>query len=120
MGRAAFPQRFGAAHLIEIVRGTGADKIARLGRDRIPTFGVGVERGKNEWRSLMRQMAEMLERHVTVAAPMGRGGGRMRLKRPRPASPDQMRIIREGETAVMEYAEPSIRVVTLPSTASSN
>ena len=28
----------------------------------------------------------------------------MRLKRPRPASPDQVRIIREGETAVIEYA----------------
>ena len=37
----------------------------------------------------------------------------MRLKRPRPASPDQVRITREGETAVIEYADPSIRVVNL-------
>ena len=49
-------QRFGAAHLIDILRGTGTDKIARFGHDRIPTFGVGAERGKNEWRSLIRQM----------------------------------------------------------------
>ena len=37
----------------------------------------------------------------------------MRTKRPRPASPDQVRIIREGETAVIEYADPSVRVVNL-------
>ncbi len=49
-------QRFGAAHLIDILRGTATDKIARFGHDRIPTFGVGAERGKNEWRSLIRQM----------------------------------------------------------------
>ena len=49
-------QRFGAAHLIDILRGTGTDKTARFGHDRLPTFGVGAERGKNEWRSLIRQM----------------------------------------------------------------
>ncbi len=49
-------QRFGAAHLIDVLRGTGTDKIARLGHDRLPTFGVGAARGKNEWRSLIRQM----------------------------------------------------------------
>ena len=37
----------------------------------------------------------------------------MRLKRPRPASPDQVRITREGETAVIENADPSVRVVNL-------
>ena len=37
----------------------------------------------------------------------------MRLKRPRPAAPDQVRIAREGDTAVIEYADPSIRVVNL-------
>ena len=37
----------------------------------------------------------------------------MRKKKARPASPDQVRITREGETAVIEYADPSIRVVHL-------
>ena len=49
-------QRFGVAHLIDIVRGTKTEKIARFGHDRLPTFGVGADRGKNEWRSLIRQM----------------------------------------------------------------
>ena len=37
----------------------------------------------------------------------------MRLRRPRPASPDEVRITREGDTAVIEYADPSIRTVHL-------
>ena len=49
-------QRFGAAHLIDIVRGTKTEKIARFGHDRLPAFGIGADRGKNEWRSLIRQM----------------------------------------------------------------
>ena len=49
-------QRFGAAHVIDILRGTETEKIARAGHHRLPTFGVGAARGKNEWRSLIRQM----------------------------------------------------------------
>ena len=37
----------------------------------------------------------------------------MRLRRPRPASPDEIRITREGDTAVIEYADPSVRGVHL-------
>ena len=37
----------------------------------------------------------------------------MRLRRPRPASPDEVRITREGGAAVIEYADPNIRGVHL-------
>ena len=37
----------------------------------------------------------------------------MRTKRPRPASPDEVRITRDGDTAIIEYADSSIRVVHL-------
>ncbi len=49
-------ERFGAAHLIDILRGRETEKIVRFGHHRLPTFGVGADRGKNEWRSLIRQM----------------------------------------------------------------
>ena len=49
-------QRFGAAHLIDLLRGTETEKIRRFGHHRLPTFGVGAERGPPEWRSLIRQM----------------------------------------------------------------
>ena len=49
-------ERFGAAHLIDILRGTETEKIVRFGHGRLPGFGAGADRGKNEWRSLIRQM----------------------------------------------------------------
>ena len=49
-------ERFGAAHVIDVLRGTATEKIERAGHDRLPTFGVGADRGKNEWRSLIRQL----------------------------------------------------------------
>ncbi len=49
-------ERYGAAHIIDILRGTATDKIAQAGHDRLPTFGAGTEWKKEEWRSLIRQM----------------------------------------------------------------
>ena len=49
-------QRFGAAHLIDILRGSETEKIVRFNHHRLPVFGVGADLGKNEWRSLIRQM----------------------------------------------------------------
>ena len=49
-------QRFGAAHVIDILRGSETEKITRFGHHRLPVFGVGKARGKNDWRSLLRQM----------------------------------------------------------------
>ena len=49
-------ERFGAAHLIDIVRGAQTAKVAQFGHGRLPVFGTGADRGKNEWRSIVRQM----------------------------------------------------------------
>ena len=37
----------------------------------------------------------------------------MRPRRPRPASPDEVRISRDGDSAIIEYADPRIRGVHL-------
>ena len=49
-------QRFGAAHIIDILRGQSTEKVSRLGHDRLPTFGVGSEHNKDLWRSILRQL----------------------------------------------------------------
>ena len=49
-------ERFGAAHLIDVLRGKKSDKVERFGHDSLPSFGAGAERSANEWRSLIRQM----------------------------------------------------------------
>ena len=49
-------ERFGAAHLIDIVRGARTEKITRFGHGRLDAFASGAGKGKNEWRSIVRQM----------------------------------------------------------------
>jgi ATP-dependent DNA helicase RecQ len=49
-------QRFGAAHLIDVVRGTATAKVTDLGHDQLPTFGVGADLDAREWRSVARQL----------------------------------------------------------------
>ena len=49
-------QRFGAAHLIAVVRGEATDKVKKFGHDRLPTFGVGAGRPEQDWRSVVRQL----------------------------------------------------------------
>ena len=52
-------QSFGALHVIAILRGdqTGksAEKIAQWGHDTLSTFGIGADRGEQEWRAIVRQ-----------------------------------------------------------------
>jgi ATP-dependent DNA helicase RecQ len=49
-------QRFGAAHLIDILRGKATDKVAQFGHDKLPTFGVGADLDEATWRSVARQL----------------------------------------------------------------
>lgn len=49
-------ERFGAGHLVDILRGQRTDKIAARGHDRLPTFGVGQEFSKAEWMAIFRQL----------------------------------------------------------------
>ena len=49
-------QCFGAAHIIDIVRGAENRKILDRGHDRLPTFGVGGDHGKPYWTAFIRQM----------------------------------------------------------------
>ena len=49
-------ERFGAEHLIAILRGQASDRITQLGHDRLPTFGVGSDVSANGWRAIFRQL----------------------------------------------------------------
>ncbi|MCU0560446.1 MAG: DNA helicase RecQ [Desulfobacterales bacterium] len=49
-------QRFGAAHLIEVLVGNPGERIRRRGHDRIKTFGAGKELSASQWRSVFRQL----------------------------------------------------------------
>ncbi|MFZ3352993.1 MAG: DNA helicase RecQ [Xanthobacteraceae bacterium] len=49
-------QRFGTEHLSSILRGEANEAVEKFGHHRLPTFGVGKEYGKQEWRSIFRQL----------------------------------------------------------------
>ena len=49
-------QRFGAAHLTDILVGNSNERILRLRHDKLKTFGVGKELSPKEWRSVYRQL----------------------------------------------------------------
>jgi ATP-dependent DNA helicase RecQ len=48
-------QRFGAMHVIDVLRGEATDKAAQHGHDKASTFGLGRERSEREWRAIARQ-----------------------------------------------------------------
>jgi len=48
-------QRFGAMHVIDVLRGEATAKVAQRSHDRLSTFGIGRERSGREWRAIVRQ-----------------------------------------------------------------
>lgn len=49
-------QRFGAGHIIDVLRGQQRDKVQRFRHDQLSTFGIGREFSDNQWRSIFRQL----------------------------------------------------------------
>jgi ATP-dependent DNA helicase RecQ len=49
-------ERFGTEHLTNVLLGERSEAVEKFGHDRLPTFGVGQEYDRNEWRSIFRQL----------------------------------------------------------------
>jgi ATP-dependent DNA helicase RecQ len=49
-------QRFGAAHLTDVLIGNRTERVQQLRHDRLKTFGVGDDLSQTEWRSVFRQL----------------------------------------------------------------
>ena len=49
-------QRFGAVHLIDVLRGKATDKVAQHHHDRLSTYGIGADVSEQQWRSVLRQL----------------------------------------------------------------
>ena len=49
-------QRFGAAHVIDVLRGKDTDKVRRNRHEHLSTFGIGEDRSAVQWRSILRQL----------------------------------------------------------------
>ena len=52
-------QRFGAGHLIDVLRGRQTDKVAQYGHASLSTFGIGADLSEAQWRAVLRQLVAL-------------------------------------------------------------
>jgi ATP-dependent DNA helicase RecQ len=87
-------QRFGAGHVIDVLRGAQTQRVRQFGHDRLSTYGIGGHRSKEEWGSLLHQLIHrgyLLQdvgnysvlRLTAAARPLLRGEQTLSLARPR-------------------------------------
>jgi ATP-dependent DNA helicase RecQ len=72
-------ERFGTEHLVNLLLGEPTEAVRNFRHDALPTFGVGKEHSRNEWRSIFRQLyaAGLLSLDITgygrwTVTPAGR------------------------------------------------
>lgn len=49
-------QRFGVSHLVDVLRGSQAERVRQFDHHLLPTYGVGKALDNNQWRSVFRQL----------------------------------------------------------------
>jgi len=52
-------QRFGAVHLIDVLRGKAGPRITRWEHDKLSVFGIGADVDETAWRGVFRQLVAM-------------------------------------------------------------
>ncbi len=60
-------QRFGASHVTDVLRGADTEKVRKFGHNSLSTYGIGADRSKQAWRSIIRQLVAkgMIEVDIT-------------------------------------------------------
>ena len=49
-------QRYGAGHVVDILRGKTTERVRSLGHGELTTFGIGADLADGEWRAVVRQL----------------------------------------------------------------
>ena len=49
-------QRFGAKHVVDVLRGADNERIRKFDHERLTTYGIGAEYSSVEWLSIIRQL----------------------------------------------------------------
>ena len=111
-------QRFGAAHLVDVLLGAQGERIRQLGHDSLSVYGIGRELDRSQWRTLVRQLTGL---GYLQAVPGGKGGlqlgpqdrvrpllrGEQRLELPLPPAQKESRRRSSGAMAALD-GEPSV------------
>jgi ATP-dependent DNA helicase RecQ len=57
-------QRFGAGHLIDVLRGKVTEKVEQYQHQRLSTFGIGAGLTEAQWRAVLRQLIALGHVHT--------------------------------------------------------
>lgn len=49
-------EKFGANHVVDVLRGSKAKKVLEFGHDKVSTYGIGEEWSKDQWSQLARML----------------------------------------------------------------
>jgi ATP-dependent DNA helicase RecQ len=52
-------QRFGAVHLMDVLRGKTTDRVSQWNHDQLGVFGIGADLDEPTWRSVFRQLVAL-------------------------------------------------------------
>jgi ATP-dependent DNA helicase RecQ len=52
-------QRFGAVHLIDVLRGKATERVAQWDHDKLAVFGIGADLDEPTWRNVFRQLVAL-------------------------------------------------------------
>ena len=100
-------QRFGAGHVIDVLRGKDTAKVRQHRHAGLSTFGIGTDRTEADWRSLLRQLIA----HGQLYADAGSYGALKLTRQARPLLRGEERLTlretprREPRKAVKQRAE---------------
>lgn len=90
-------QRFGAGHLIDILRGRLTERIRQYDHDTLSVFGIGADLSEQAWRGVLRQLLA----HSLLMVD-NEGYGTLALT-------EGSRAVLKGETTLMLRREPEGR-----------
>ena len=99
-------QRFGAAHVIDVLRGRDTEKVRRNRHERLSTFGIGEDRSLAQWRSILRQV--MVQGHLRSDAE--RYGALRLTPRSRPLLRGEERIRLREDPAAKSVAKRAAKI----------
>ncbi len=52
-------ERFGAGHVVDVLRGSKGEKVLKWEHDKLSTYGIGADLTEKQWMHLARQLVQM-------------------------------------------------------------
>jgi ATP-dependent DNA helicase RecQ len=115
-------QRFGAVHVVDVLRGKATERVLRWGHERLAVFGVGTELDEAAWRDVMRQLVVLglvtvdhgaygALRLTEASRPVLRGEQRVELRRSAVRERSRGRRIRGRTDAGVTGGKPDAMAV---------